>query len=205
MSSNAVADLDDIDASLARHLNGMSLQERTELFEEIHGVLKPIEETPSFIQERLDLLEIELNKIPDEKKQAYNAALKVDKEYVQDEKFRLMFLRVDRFNVKLAAIRLVTFLDKKQECFGVSLLTRRVFFTDLDADAQSIVKSGALQVFPARDRSGRVVTGHFKPFIPPSPSPSPQIINSAVSELSMVEGKGRIVKTFQLLDKTLHH
>lgn len=180
MTAAVVMDPDEVDAALARHLNVMSLQERTELFEEIHGVLKPIEETPSFIHQKLHLLEVELNKIPDGKKHGYNVASKVNREYVYDQKFKLMFLRVDRFDEKKAAIRLVTFLDRKLECFGISLLTRRVFFSDLDIGAQSMLRSGAMQVLPSRDRSGRVVIGHFKSLIPRSPSQ--EIINSAVSE-----------------------
>ena len=179
MTSADVVDPDDVDASLARLLNGMSLQERTELLEEIHGVLKPIEETPAFVQEKLYLLELELSRIPVANKQAYNLALKINREYVTDRKFRVMFLRVDRFDAKKAATRLVTFLDRKLECFGINLLTRKVFFSDLDVGAQSIMRSGGMQVLPFRDRSGRAVVGHFKSLTPKSPTP--EIINSNVS------------------------
>lgn len=96
MASVVEVDPDQINASVACRLNEMSMQEWEALYEEIHGVLKPIEETPAFVQEKLDCLQAKLNKIPDGSKQAYNFALTTSNgDYVRNPKFRLMFLHVD--------------------------------------------------------------------------------------------------------------
>jgi hypothetical protein len=151
---------EDVDALLAQELNQMSFEERELVYEEIHGVETLIEETPDFVYAKLDALELEIQRINE--KPAYELAEQMSREYVTDSKFRLMFLRAERFDERLAAMRLVKFMDGKLEFFGSETLTRPVYMSDLSKEELAIVKSGRLQVLPARDRSGRCVTADIK-------------------------------------------
>jgi hypothetical protein len=57
-------------------------------------------------------------------KPAYEQAERMTKGYVTDSKFRLMFLRANRFDAEKAATRLVNFMEGKLEYFGPGALAR---------------------------------------------------------------------------------
>jgi hypothetical protein len=150
----------DVDFLIAKELNQMSFKERELVYEELHGVDKIIEETPEFLEQHLEVMELELCNIP--RKPAYDEALRISGSYVTDRKFRLMFLRSEYFDAQKAAIRLVKYLQGKVEYFGPGVLVRPLYLTDLDENDQKTLRSGYLQILPARDRAGRVVLGNFK-------------------------------------------
>jgi hypothetical protein len=152
------------DAILAKELNQLSFQQRNAVLEELHGVDAVIEETPEFVQDKLNALQEEISKIL--KKDAYERAEQVNRNYVHDPKFRLMFLRADYFCPKEAAARLVWFMEKKLHFFGPDSLGRPVMLKDLDKDDQEALQAGHLQLLPARDRAGRVVIGDFQNLFP---------------------------------------
>jgi hypothetical protein len=68
-----------------------------------------------------------------------------------------MFLRVEYFDPKKAAIRLVKFMEGKLKYFGPEALARPIYLSDLDANDQQCLNSGGIQFLPARDPAGRVV------------------------------------------------
>ena len=146
----------DFDVSLAREMNRLSIEERERRFEEIHGVFRNIEETPDLIREKVYALGsfIDSSSIP---KPAYNAACEMDRDYVESDKFRLMFLRAELFDVEKAAKRLLMFLEKKMQYFGNDALVRPLTLKDLSESDQRTLEAGSVQVLPYRDRSGRVV------------------------------------------------
>ena len=109
----------DIDALLVKELNQLSVDEREQVYEEIHGVDQIQEETKEFLDEKLDALDRELLKISN--KPAYDLAERSNKEYVLDRTFRLMFLRAEHFNAPKASGRLVRFMEGKLELFGKDL------------------------------------------------------------------------------------
>jgi hypothetical protein len=143
------------DALLAKELNELSLDEREKVYEDIHGIPRLVEEEPVFVDKALDGLEEALSKIP--KKVAYNQALFLSPTYVQDPKFRLMFLRAELFHVERAASRVVSYFEQKLELFGIDKLGRDIRYEDLDDDDRAAVMTGALQILPEKDRSGRLI------------------------------------------------
>ena len=143
------------DRTLAREMNGLSMKEREQRFEEMHGVSSFIDETPSFVAEALWKLDQELASIP--QKSAYNLAYSMDRSYVEDNKFRLMFLRADLFDAKKAAERLVLFFEKKLKFYGPATLVRSILMSDLGDDDITTLKSGVFQILPSRDRAGRPI------------------------------------------------
>lgn len=173
----------DFDESLAREMNRLSLKERERTFEEIHGVAQVWEETPERVAEKLRDMEVELQKI--QQKAAYLKAWHRDREYVENPKFRLMFLRADRFDPAQAAARLVLFMEKKQQHFGEDTLTRSLQLSDLKADDLVTIKKGAMQVVPKRDRSGRLLCIDF----------SASEEKSYTSLMSVVSGYWRVWKS----------
>ena len=155
-----------VDAVLAQELNRLNLQQRETLYEEIHGVDKIIDESPQFLHDKLAAFNNAILSI--EEKPAYNLAYGIKSQYVEDPRFRLMFLRADSYDAALAANRCVNYLEEKHRLFGSGPLARRLFLSDLSKDDMVCLKSGALQVLPQRDKSGRAICGNFRNLIPRS-------------------------------------
>jgi hypothetical protein len=156
---DANVDPDDVDALLAKELNQMSFQERELMYEEIHGVDTIHEETEDFLNARLAALEQEIGRLP--QRELYEQAERISKAYVTDRKFRLMFLRAEYHDPRKAAVRLVRFLEEKVRFFGPETLARNLYLSDLDDGDLAFLKSGILQLIPARDRAGRAIIGDF--------------------------------------------
>jgi hypothetical protein len=154
----------DVELQLAEELNQMSFQEREILYEEIHGVESAVKETPEFIEHHLQALDIEIQLIT--VKPAYELALRQSPEYIKSSKFCLMFLRTEHFVAKLAAHRLVSFLENKCSLFGPETLGRRLLYSDLDEDTRFSVEQAVFQWLPARDSSGRAVFMNMQPMLP---------------------------------------
>lgn len=81
--------------------------------------------------------------------------------------FRLLFLRADLFNSKLAATRFVKFFALKLKLFGNDVLGRDIRLSDLGQDELDFMRSGS-RWLTHRDRAGRAVCF----FIPPCNKPS---------------------------------
>lgn len=154
----------DVDVLLANDLNTLSFKERDFLYEEIHGVSEVIEETEELIQRSLAEMEQELRRIPE--KPDYEEAMRRCPGYVEDRRFRLMFLRAKHFNTKEAAALLTRYLKGKRELFGDATLCRRVCYSDLDEDDKACLASGTYQWIPARDRAGRPIACDFMGLLP---------------------------------------
>ena len=154
---------DDVDALLAQELNNMSLDERNRMWEEIHGVDKPIEETEELVTRSLREMEEEICNMP--VKAAYDCA---SESYKKDRKFRVMFLRCEYFDAKKAAVRLVNFMEGMLEYFGEVALTRPIRLSDFSSDDSAYFKLGTMQLLSKRDRAGRLVHCNFLYLLPKS-------------------------------------
>jgi hypothetical protein len=139
-----------------KQLNLQSAQERERVLEEVHGVAdSQCEETPELIDQRLHLLEEEIQLI--KKRTSYDRALFLSPKYVLDRDFRIMFLRSELFDARKAANRLVRFFESKKELWGDDKLARPITLDDFDEDGLAFLKHGAIQVLPEKDQSGRSV------------------------------------------------
>lgn len=172
---------------VAKDLYGISWQEREQAQNEIHGVIDQIDETPTFVSGCLAKMEEHTqSKLPRFKSSyvnryrvrpnssssscsdvgsavippsshPYERAILQDTAYVQSDRFRLAFLRTERFNPEKAAERLFLYFEEKEYLFGAEYLARDIRLKDLDDDTISRVEGGFLQVFPARDVTGRII------------------------------------------------
>jgi hypothetical protein len=124
----------------------------------------PTHGSSSFIMEKLKELDEALGHI--QHKAAYDQALQNSDGYVEDPKFRLIFLRADSFDACRAATRLVSFMEEKLHRFGPDALTRQLTMDDLSRTSRSLlVKRGVMQILPARDSSGRAILVTYFHFV----------------------------------------
>ena len=169
-----------VDGVLTEELMRLSVQDRNDFQEEIHGVrcLAP-EESPQLIKESLELLQWELeHNIPVHEKQAYlrsqhpplhltshknqkncrnpsnPAAMNPNHTYVNSDGFRLRFLRYELFDVHKAALRICRFLDLALESFGDFALRRPIRLSDFSKHEMKHIRKGKYQYLPYRDRGG---------------------------------------------------
>ena len=156
----------DTDAWLARELTHMTIQEREQVFHDIHGVSDTVSETPDLLADSLKeldrCLEVLVNKErkrrPNYDTTAYQLARSTDAAFVQET--RLLFLRCDQFrNIPATAKKFIQFWNHKLQLFGPDLLTKPITLRDLSKDVADFLslESGFLQLLPARDSAGRAV------------------------------------------------
>ena len=151
----------DIDDLLSKELFQLSFADRNAISEEIHGVrcLAP-QETPELISRSLLELQKQLDmmayKPSYDKAQAFARHPKTAKtSYINTIEFRLKFLRCELFDVSMAAVRLINYLDLMVEMYGVFALQRKIKLTDFSKHELQILRAGYMQMLPFRDRSGR--------------------------------------------------
>ena len=135
---------DGFDELLAKELNSLSLREREQVFHDIHGVSQSVEETPTFVAQKL--AELDLNVSKKKRRYAYDRAKAQNPDYVASRRFRLAFLRAEEFDAEAAATRLVRFCEEKLLLFGEERLGRDVTIQDFSEEDLQCLKSGAMQV-----------------------------------------------------------
>jgi hypothetical protein len=107
------------------------------------------------VQRCLDQLQEELEKIPN--KDAFNRVRLVCPEEADSDDFRLVFLQSDRFNVQIAARRIVMHFRHKLELFGQDLLGKKISLSDLTKEDRDPLKCGGVEMFLANDNRTRSV------------------------------------------------
>jgi hypothetical protein len=155
------------DDELVQELNAMSLKEREEVLYDIHGVADTVEETPELITQCLREMDAFITKKKRNKTQsaAYRAAESQSREYVEQRKLRLMFLRADNFDAKRAAHRLVYHFEKKLELFGIEKLAKDITLDGMSASDLECIENGHIQHLPVRDQAGRAVIAVLLPHV----------------------------------------
>lgn len=151
------ADEDHDDPFFAQELNRLTFDERNEVLNDLHGVSDVNNENPEYVGKAISVLLEALDRIPMTEKTAYLIALNQNSSYAHDEKFLLMFLRADRFNVDAAALRVTAFFENKMQLFGREKLGREILYSDLTPDDIAVLESGYAQISPGRDRAGRAI------------------------------------------------
>jgi hypothetical protein len=152
-----------MDSLISKELQEMSFQDRNTTSEEIHGILPTgvTNEDPEAVKRSLDLLQDELEKMDSRIKVSFNRALSMGSSLVIDPAFRLRFLRATRYDVPLAATRLVKYMGMMERWFGPELLCRLPETRDLGKDAMDILREGSIQPLSCRDAAGRRIVARF--------------------------------------------
>jgi hypothetical protein len=147
---------------LVQELNQLSVQEREQVLEEIHGVQCPVEEEVNFVNSRLQILQEEILKI--RKRYAYEKAVFVAPQKVKARGFCLMFLRSERFDPRKAAKRMVQYFESKLRLFGFDNLVKPITLECMNEEDVKAVKTGCLQYSKSKDRAGRTVAFLFQKY-----------------------------------------
>jgi hypothetical protein len=143
------------DNIIAAELGKLTLKEREKVYEDVHGVSDPIQETPELRDECLKIMEDEINLI--QEKFAYEQAKLLSVSFVTNRRFRLGFLRAESFNPQKAAARLVKYFNCRLEMFGVEKLSKSTTLDDLSDESVRVLGEGRMQILPNRDTQGRAV------------------------------------------------
>lgn len=159
--------------------SSISNKEKISALNDLHGCPDIRGEDPEMVAEKLAQLDIEIQKrttssslsslsspgwyggggknARDRSAEAYLLAYRQDKEYVEDKKFRLSFLRADTFCVKDAVQRLFSHFEHKLQLFGEDKLTKPILYQDLSGEDIDTLNNGSVQMLPLKDRAGRYV------------------------------------------------
>jgi len=151
------------DKLFAKALTNLSFHDRTTIEDEIHGVsCIAVEETPDLLESSLIHFELELHRI--DSKPAYDKAqelLLLSSNpfsiccYINDNNFRLRFLRCELFDVRKAVERYIKYLDFVAEVYGEYALQRPIRMSDLTNEEIKFLRTGKTQLLPYPDRCGR--------------------------------------------------
>jgi hypothetical protein len=104
---------------IAQKMSNLSMQEREEVCFDIHSVNSPIDEDAEsgFRERKLEEMEGKLLRIQSGDRKAYDMAHSTNSSYVEDCDFRLRFLRAERFDARLAAVRYARHYQVKLQFF----------------------------------------------------------------------------------------
>lgn len=83
--------------------------------------------------------------------------------FVNDDQFRLRFLRAEQFRPRQAAERMVKHLNLLHRYLGPEGLQRPIRMSDLDETSIAVMKTGSFQLLQSRDRSGRRIAVRIGP------------------------------------------
>ena len=147
--------VDDVDATIAKQMMALSVEDREKVYMDVHGVKEGPRENSEDIQAALVAMQMEIEKLED--KEAYDQARSMDQNYVEDRSFRLAFLRSVYYDPKKAAIKVVRYFQLKLDLFGEEKLTLDIVQDDLDRETMDALYTGRGQCLDATDRTGRYI------------------------------------------------
>lgn len=158
---------EEVDSLMAKMMTQLSMKEREEIYNDLHGVADEVKESPELIDTAIKDMKIALSKIQEDGA-AYRQALLQDRPFVHNRKFLLRFLRAERFDVERAATRLVKFYTLKLKAFGLEKLTKYIYQDDLTESERIGLEESMTHDLPIRDRAGRAIifrmeTGVYTP------------------------------------------
>jgi hypothetical protein len=181
------------DVLFARELSEMSMDDREQVYYDVHGVSRStVEETDDLIDQSLAELDKEIAKI--DKKKAFDLARVQNSSFVDNRKSTLKFLRADEFDCRLAAKRIVRFYQSKLELFGESKLTQDIRLKDLsEEDDRACVESGLGQLLPRRDRAGRAIFAWSRPLLPTDHCPIITRVSTQPARCSIHNRKKKVL------------
>jgi len=146
---------DDMDLLLAKEMNRLTMDEREQVYEDIHGIARSAPETPDLISQKIEELNDAILKRSH--KDALEMAQFLNPDHVQS--LKVAFLRASSFDVTRTAQRLIDFFEAKLDLFGLSKLAKDLEFDDLNQDDQEALLSGCTQC--SKDHNGRLVWMSF--------------------------------------------
>jgi len=142
------------DAFLASELSKLTIQERNRAMEDLHCVGEDLEETPEMIAQSMATFDEVLQQQHDS---VYDMAARQNRAYVEDDSFRMRFIRANLHDTNKAVSQMRHFLRNKAKYFGTERIGRDITINDLNKDDRELLVSGVYHVQAERDQNGRIV------------------------------------------------
>eukprot|EP00934_Nitzschia_sp_Nitz4_P000836 Nitzschia sp. Nitz4//scaffold105_size73764//68855//70710//NITZ4_005686-RA/size73764-processed-gene-0.101-mRNA-1//-1//CDS//3329532477//836//frame0 len=144
-----------VDSLIAEELSKLTLIERQQVEDDVHGNVHPVAEDTGHLEQCLAQLQV----ILEQRKSgtAYELAQSMDPSYAASWDLRAMFVRVDGYDANDAAGRIIRFFELKKDLFGAKNLVKDITLKDLNEDDKEALMSGGIQVCPSRDNAGRPI------------------------------------------------
>mmetsp|Transcript_3928 Transcript_3928/g.5295 ORF Transcript_3928/g.5295 Transcript_3928/m.5295 type:complete len:294 (-) Transcript_3928:389-1270(-) len=120
-----------------------------------YGQKHPVE-NEKIIAQGLALLEEEIAKLPEEKKEGIRQAEERYPELAKSDEHKLMFLRCEQFNADLAAKRFAKYWNKRIELFGDKAFEPLTLDKAL-RDDEAALSNGFIRLMPTKDNTGRPI------------------------------------------------
>lgn len=150
---------------ISNALKQLSLEDREQIYHDIHGVADRIDEEPEFVAQRLNEMEeelvVKLTTKASAMNEAFQQAMSMDPNFVNNRRIHKRFVRAELFDTKRAAARMIRYCDWMRSLLGGSKLCKDINFHDLDDYDIKALKRGHTQVLPSRDRAGRVLCFYY--------------------------------------------
>jgi CRAL/TRIO domain len=122
-----------------------------------YGQRHPVE-SPELLERKQQEFQFELDTIPDNVKKNVLLAQEKCPQLATDDTFKLMFLRTELFNAKLAAQRYCRYWDQRVEIFGIIKAFQPLTLKDALCDDDVALALGFIQLVPDRhDAMGRAL------------------------------------------------
>ena len=149
-----------VEASLAKDMAQLSVTERNNALEDIHGVrTEYVHEDPAYVDSCIEQLKNSLNEMrndSNEKADPYHKAVSLGPQYF-DRKFYLMFLRAREFNIRDTVNLILNHFAFKLRLFGPEKLAKEITLEDLNEDDMNAMRTGYVLFSPVKDAVGRTV------------------------------------------------
>jgi len=145
--------VDHLDEVIVQGMTHLSFEELQRVQEELHGVPAIIQKEEEELDTLLESFKYHCGRL--KRGTAYEIAESVDKNYVCDRNFQLMFIRSNRYDPKASAEQAMRFLEMKMKLFGKDKVAKDITLSDLDDDDKSSLLAGSFQVLKYPDSSGR--------------------------------------------------
>ena len=145
------------DSDIAKEMNALSVEERNEVYDDIHGCPSTKDEIRLEIFKLCKQMDTTISQMPAIQKKSYNKALLLCPTLKYDIVWKVMFLRADQYSPSKAARRLVKYYDMKHELWGDDLLVKRITLDDLTENDLHWNRIGFQNVLPIKDQAGRPI------------------------------------------------
>lgn len=142
-----------LDEEIVQGMTHLSFEELQREQEELHGVSAIVRKEKEELDTLLEVFRFHCNRL--KRGTAYEYAESVDKNYVCNKTFQLMFIRSNRYEPKASAKQAIRFFDMKKKLFGKDKLVEDITLNDLDDDDKASLMAGSFQLLKSPDSSGR--------------------------------------------------
>ncbi|KAG7338204.1 hypothetical protein IV203_025116 [Nitzschia inconspicua] len=148
------------DSIIAQQMSKMSVQEREQVYCDLHGVREELNETPVLVFQSMERMKDHLQKLVSQgRASAYHQAVQQNAHYCHKPDNLTKFLRAESMDPIQAALRMARHYDSKRELFGVDKLAKDITQDDLEDSPEDLqtLYGGQSQIVCKRDRAGRAI------------------------------------------------